>query len=279
MAKKKRNIHTILILIAFLIVTFCVLFPLYALVIASLKPGNDLVRFGLNVDWDFAKMSFNNYIHLFKGESRYFIWYKNSIIITALHVGLSLFLTSLVAYALAMYNFKLKNILFTFVLMVMMVPVEILMLPLYQMIVKMKLVDQYLGVILPFVVAPTCIFFFRQYLSGIPKDFLEAARIDGCSEYGIYFRIFAPLMKPAFTAMLILQSMISWNNLLWPMLVLRSSEMQTLPIGLKSLITPYGNNYDVLIAGSVMAVLPVTLIYVFFQRYFIEGMIAGGVKG
>lgn len=279
MMEKKRNGYTVFILIVFLLVTFVAMFPIYSLFIASFKPGAELVRYGLNIKWDTSVMSLNNYSYLFSPESSYFTWFQNSVIITVLHCALCLLLSAFVGYALAMYKFKLNGALFILVLLSMAVPVEILMLPLYKMIAGMNLVNNYMGVILPFVIAPTCIFFFRQYLAGIPKDFQEAARIDGASEYGIYFRIYMPLMKPAFTAMLILQAMNSWNSLLWPMLVLRSSEMQTLSIGLKSLLTPYGNNYDMLISGSVMAVLPVLLLYIVFQRYFIEGMTAGGVKG
>lgn len=265
--------------ILFILVTLFCLFPLYALFVASLKPGSELMRFGLNVNWDLKIMSFKNYIYLFSGDTYYFTWYKNSIIITVLHTVLSMLFSSMVGYSLAMYNYKLKNFLFSMVLIVMMVPVEILLLALYKLSVNLRLINTYWGTFLPFVVSPIAIFFFRQYLSSLPRDFLDAARIDGCSEYAIFFKIFVPLMTPAYGAMIILQAMNSWNNVLWPMIVLRTSEMQTLPVGLRTLITPYGNNYDVLIAGSVMAVLPILIVFIFFQRYFIEGVTAGAIKG
>jgi len=123
------------------------------------------------------------------------------------------------------------------------------------------------------------VFFFRQYLSGIPRDFLDAARVDGCSEYGIYWRIMLPLMKPAFAAMGIYEGMASWNNFLWPMIVTNKITTITLPVGLQSLLTPYGNNYDVLIAGSCFALIPILILFVCFQKYFIEGLTAGAVKG
>ena len=161
----------------------------------------------------------------------------------------------------------------------MMIPMEIIMLPLYEQMIGMKLIDSIWGIILPFVAAPAPIFFFRQYLGGIPKELMEAGRIDGCTEYGIFGRIILPLMAPSFAAMGIFVGMNSWNGFLWPLIVLRSQEKFTLPIGLATLITPYGNNYDVLIAGSVMAILPILIVFLFFQQYFIEGMTAGGVKG
>lgn len=123
------------------------------------------------------------------------------------------------------------------------------------------------------------IFFFRQYLSGISKEFVEAARVDGCTEYGIFARIIMPLMKPSFAAMGIYQGMSSWNNFLWPMIVINDINKITLPVGLQSLLSPYGNNYDILIAGSCFAIIPILILFICFQRYFIEGMTAGGVKG
>ena len=179
----------------------------------------------------------------------------------------------------AMYNFKGKNILFLCVLLVMMIPTEVILLPLYRLIVKMGLINNMWGIILPYLVVPMLVFFFRQYLMGIPKDFLDAARVDGCTEYGIFFKIMIPLMKPSFAAMGIYQGMQSWNNFLWPMIVTNSIDKITLPVGLQSLLSPYGNNYDILIAGSCFAIIPILILFICFQRYFIEGMTAGGVKG
>lgn len=218
-------------------------------------------------------------IKCYSGANSYFVWYKNSLIITVVQVALALFLSACVGYGFAMYNFKGKNILFLCVLLVMMIPTEVILLPLYRLIVKMDLINNMWGIILPYLVVPMLVFFFRQYLMGIPKDFLDAARVDGCTEYGIFFKIMIPLMKPSFAAMGIYQGMQSWNNFLWPMIVTNSIDKITLPVGLQSLLSPYGNNYDILIAGSCFAIIPILALFVCFQRYFIEGMTAGGVKG
>ncbi|MDO7907548.1 carbohydrate ABC transporter permease [Paenibacillus sp. JX-17] len=280
MVGKKRNwAVTIPLVILFLLFAVFSLFPLFALILASLKPSTELLRFGLNLRLDWDLMSLKNYSFIFQGASDYFLWYRNSIVFTVLFTVLCLLLSAMVGYGLAMYQFRLKNTIFLLVLIVMMIPVEIIMLPLYKLMIGLKLINTVWGVILPFVVAPIPIFFFRQYLGGVPKDFMDAARVDGCSEYGIFVRVMMPLMAPAFAAMAILQAMNSWNNFLWPMIVLRTNDMLTLPIGLSSLLTPYGNNYDILIAGSVLAILPILIVFLFFQRYFIEGMTAGGVKG
>ena len=156
---------------------------------------------------------------------------------------------------------------------------EILMLPLYKEIIGLKLINTYTGVIITGLCNASTIFFFRQFLSGLPKELLDAARIDGASEYRIATKIILPLAKPAFASMGILQAMGVWNAILWPLLVLKGAEKFTLPIGLNTLLTPYGNNYDVLIAGSMFGILPIFVIFLIFQKYIIEGMTAGAVKG
>ena len=224
-------------------------------------------------------MSLVIFIFLFTGNHQYFTWFFNSLFLTAISVVITLFVCAAVGYGFSMYDFKFKNFLFICVLFVMMVPFEILMVPMYSQIIDMGLIDTYAGIILPGITSASTIFFFRQYLLGIPKDLISAGRIDGASEYGIFFRIILPIMKPAFAAMAILNTMGAWNNLLWPLLVLKTDTKFTLPIGLNTLLTPYGNNYDLLIVGSFFSVIPVLIIFLCFQKYFVDGMTAGAVKG
>lgn len=267
------------LLILFIILAVIVLIPFYSIFLASLVPGKEIMRRGISLDIDTAIMSFKNYTYIFSGETQYLIWFKNSVVITVVQTVFTLLVSACVGYGFAMYDFKFKNLLFICVLIIMMVPMEIIMLPLYQLVINIKLIDSIWGIILPFVAGPLPIFFFQQYLSGLPRDFLDAGRVDGCSEYGIFARIMLPLMAPSFAAMGIFVGMNSWNNFLWPLIVLRTGKKLTLTIGLNSLITPYGNNYDVLIAGAVFSVIPIVILFLFFQKYFIAGMTAGGVKG
>lgn len=272
------SVNTLLMVLLFILIAFLTLLPFVSIVLASFRPGTEIMRQGIGLNFDTSVMSFANYKYVFT-DDRYFTWFKNSIVITAVQTVLTLFVSAFVGYGFAMYDFKGKNVLFICVLFIMMVPLEIIMLPLYQLVVKLKLINKIWGIILPSIAGPLPIFFFRQYLSGIPKDFLDAARIDGCSEYGIFFRIIMPLMKPSFAAMGIFVGMNSWNNYLWPLIVLRDNAKLTLPIGLGSLLTPYGNNYDLLVAGSVFSVVPIIILFLIFQKNFIDGMTAGGVKG
>ncbi len=277
--RKTNHIATVLLILFFILVVAITLMPLFLLLCSSFRPGSDLMRYGLNFDIDWANANLANYKLLFSGENAYFSWYKNSLLVTVIQVVLALTLSSCVGYAFAMYDFKFKNLIFTCVLLVMMVPTEVIILPLYQLIIGMGLVDNIFGIIIPYLVIPMLIFFFRQYLSGIPRDFLDAGRVDGCSEYGIFARIMVPLMKPSFAAMGIYQGMQSWNNFLWPMIVMRTNSKLTLPVGLQSLMSPYGNNYDILIAGACFAIIPILILFACFQSYFVDGMTAGGVKG
>lgn len=266
----------------FAFLSFVIVFPVFAGLLASFRPGTELIRRGLKIDLDVSTMTLANYQYLFSGNAdsqKYFMWFKNSLILTAISVVGTLLICYIVAYGLSMYDYKLKNFLFFIVIATMMVPFEILILPLYKEMITLKLIDTTAGVVLPGLCGASTIFFFRQYMIGLPKELLDAGRIDGATEYGICFKIMLPITKPAFAAMSILCAMGAWNNVLWPMLVYRNAEKFTLPIGLNTLLTPYGNNYDVLIAGSMFGILPVFVVFLLFQRYFIEGMTAGAVKG
>jgi len=279
-AERRFSWFSLPMLIVGVIAAAFALFPFYAIFLASLKPAELVTKMGLSLKIDPGIMTFHNYVSLFtESAGRYFTWFRNSLLLTVMGTVISLFFSALVGFGLAMYQFRLRNLIFTLVLLVMMVPMEIIMLPLYKLTIGLKLINSYWGVVLPFAVAPLPVFFFRQYASGLPKDFADAARIDGCTEYGMFFRVFVPLMTPAFGAMTILQALGNWNNFLWPLIVLRTDDKLTIPIGLSTLLTPYGNNYEMLLAGSVLAVLPILILFVFFQRYFISGLTVGGVKG
>jgi arabinosaccharide transport system permease protein len=275
----RKRINGVLLAVFFTIMGIIVLMPFAAIILTSFKSSSLVIRNGFNLNIDPASLTLENYKYLFTGDHNYFRWFGNSIILTFVQTVLTLFVSSWVAYGFAFYDFKGKNALFVCVLIVMMIPFEIVMLPMYREIVAMKLINNYLGIILPYLAHPIAIFFFRQYLQSIPTEIIDAGRIDGCSEYGIFLRLIMPIMKPAFAAMAIFIGMTSWNNYLWPLLVLSDSKMFTLPIGLTSLMSPYGNNYTLLISGAVMSVIPIIVLFFSAQKFFIEGMSTGSVKG
>jgi len=278
--KVKANATTIVIGIFFVIAAIFLMMPFYFMFLSSLKPGTEILRQGLSFRVEPDIMSFTNYnaLNTYR-EGIYWSWYKSSLVVMLLQTVVGLFFASIVGYALAMYNFRGKKVFDIIVLILLMMPFEILLLPMYRALSTLKMTNSYFGVIMPYLVPSFMVFFFRQYCSGLPKELIEAGRIDGCTDYGIFFRIMVPIMIPAFGAMSILSAMNSWNNLLWPLIVLNQDTKFTLPIGLGTTITPYGNAYDVLMPGAVMAVVPIIIVYLFCQKSFMAGMTAGSVKG
>lgn len=279
MKKMKIKAQSISLFLFFSVLGFVIMVPFFAILIASFKETQNLFRSGFNMNFLNEKLTTENYIYIFTGDHQYFIWYSNSLLITFMQVLVVLVLSAGVAYGFAMYRFRFKNILFALLLVQMMVPFEIIMLPLYQTVMTIGLLDSYAGIILPGIVSPFLVLFFRQYLSSTPKDYLDAARIDGCNEYRIFFMIFLPIMRPALSAMGIFAAIGAWNGFLWPLLVLSSPNKFTLPIGLASLVGPYGDNFKLLIAGSAFAILPVLILFIIFRKSFTEAMTAGGIKG
>lgn len=278
-ARRRRSTATWLMLGLFAVIAILVLIPFWAILVATFQDGNLIVQHGLNLGIDLTKANLDNWVMLFTDSGSYFRWFLNSTVLTLIQVVATIAISAFVAYGFAMYDFRFKNALFFCVLLLMSVPFEMLMLPLYIQINDMGLQDTYLAVILPFLAHAVTIMFFRQFLQGIPREIVEAGRIDGLTEFGIFFRLVLPLCKPAIAAMAVLNGMASWNNFLWPLLALRSPENYTLPIGLNTLLTPYGNNYELLLVGSFFSMIPVLLLFLAFQRFFIEGMTAGAVKG
>lgn len=285
-----NKIATVLSTGLFAVICAFIAFPLVAGLLGSFRPGSKVVSEGLSLDLH-SPLTLDNYKYLFAkfgasdvdaaivGSKNYFMWYKNSLILTLVTVVLTLLVCYFVAYGLTMYKFKLGGFLFFMVIATMCVPFEILMLPLYKEVTALGIINTNAGVFLPGLCAASTIFFFRQYMGSLPMDLLDAARVDGCTEYGISVRIMMPVTKPAFASMAILCAMGSWNNMLWPMMVFRDPQKFTLQIGLNTLLTPYGNNYDLLIAGSMFGIIPILIIYLIFNRYLVEGMTSGAVKG
>jgi arabinosaccharide transport system permease protein len=160
----------------------------------------------------------------------------------------------------------------------MMIPLHAVMIPIFILLIRIKWVNTYWGVILPFAANPFGIFFVRQYLASVPTDLIYAGRIDGCGEFGLYFRIMLPLMKPAVGVLVIYFAMVSWNWFLWPLVVMRESPMFPLNVGMASFISDYRILYDQLMAAAVLCTVPLIVLFLMMQRQFISGLTAGAVK-
>lgn len=278
--KRKNRILTVLVFLLFVCIAVYELFPLIFLFVGSIKDQTELFTNGMSLTITKETLRLQNYLDLFLYNSGMYVkWFMNSFLLTVIYTIGGLVLSSLVGYGIGGYQFKGKNVVFVLVLIVMMIPLEIIVLPLYKLITNMGIIDTYAGVILPFVVNCTAIFFFRQFVDGLPKEFQEAGRMDGCTELGLFVKIVVPLMKPAFGAMCILLAMYEWNSFMWPLIVMRSNEHFTLTVGIASLINPYTANYTIMLTGSVVAILPILVLFLCNQQFFIAGLTSGGVKG
>ncbi|EEK73798.1 Sugar ABC transporter, permease protein [Bacillus mycoides] len=202
----------------------------------------------------------------------------NTLIVTIARTVGQLFLCSLAAYAFARIQFPGRNILFLLTLSVLMVPAQVFLLPQYLIMVKLDWLNTLQAVIVPGLFSAFGTFLLRQFFMGIPKELEEAARLDGCNHFQIYWHVMLPLAKPGLIALGIFTTLWSWNELMWPMIVNNSPDMMTLSVGLSSLQGQYATNYPVLMAGSFLAILPMLLLFIFLQKQFIEGITITGGK-
>ncbi len=203
----------------------------------------------------------------------------NSAIYAGGTTFLAVIVNSMAGYAYAFYDFKGKTSLFLMTLATMMVPFQVIMVPLFLVVFKMGMYDTYWGLIIPRVAVAGSIFMMRAAFSGIPKELAEAARIDGLSEMGIFWRIMLPQVKPAVITLIILSINGSWNDLLWPMIVTSRTEMRTLANGLALFIGQNTIEYGAAFAGALISLIPMFILYIFGQKYFVQGMAGAGLKG
>ena len=205
-------------------------------------------------------------------------FYFNSTFVTTMVVGMVLFTSSLAGFIFAKYRFFGMNLLFTLILATMMIPFQVTMIPAYLILTKLHLTDSLWGLIVPSATSAFGIFLMKQFIEGIPTELLDAARIDGASELGIYTRIILPQMGPALATLGIFQFMGTWNDYLWPLIVITTTEKRTLPIMLTWYNSQHGARQDLSMAASVMVILPITVVYFLFQRWIVQGVALTGFK-
>lgn len=203
----------------------------------------------------------------------------NSVIISFTVTFISLFINSMAGYAFAKLRFSGRERLFRLLTLGLVVPVQVAMLPLFLMFKEMGLINTYWGVIIPSLSSIFGIFLVRQYAFDIPEDLLDAARIDGAGEFRIYRSIVLPVVAPILATLAIWTFLSTWNDFMWPLIVLSDQSKFTLPVALASLSGEHVQDTELMMAGSVVTVFPVLLVFLFLQRYYVQGILAGGVKG
>lgn len=249
------------------------LFPFLWAGYTSLRPTSEAYK----LTFDFSNLSLTSYIDLIEKNS-IGQWYINSIIIAISVTLLGVALSTMAGYALARINFKGRNVVFMTILGIMMIPGQITMIPQYMLLNEFGFVNSYIGLIIPFVFNAFNIFMMRQFFLSFPESLEEAAEIDGMGRIRIFAQIAVPLAKPAITTIVIMTFMGSWNNFLMPNLLITSRDMYTLPVGMASLNSQYFSYPNQTMAGAMLLSIPMVILFLVCQRYFIEGVTTSGIK-
>lgn len=268
---RKAIVHLILLAGVLFVAT-----PFVWMIITSFKTFVESIQVP-PVIWPEA-LQWQNYIDVFKSMN-FSTYYWNTIVVTVGKTLGQLLFCSLAAYAFARLEFPFKNVLFIIVLSVLMVPSQVVLVPKFILMRELGWINTYWAIIVPGVFSAFGTFLLRQFFMTIPKELEEAAKIDGCSVYRIYWMIFIPLSIPAMVSLIIFTVLASWNDFLWPLVVTTTEDMRLLSIGIASFQGEYKTNYPLLMAASVLATLPILMMFALLQKYFIEGIAISGIKG
>lgn len=261
------------ILISLFILVLC---PLIWLVVNSFKTEKEIIGFPPTILG--TTYTVKSFIRIFTNIP-FAAYIKNTVIFAGGSTLLAVMFDSMAGYAFARMEFKGKNILFLFILITMMVPFQVMMIPLFLESNYLGMLNTYPGLILPKATTAFGIFMMRAYFAALPKDLEEAARVDGLSEWGIYWKIMLPLIKPGIMTLAIFHLMTNWNDLLYPLMMTSSSRMRTLASGLALFVGEHATTYyGPQLAGALISVVPLLLLYAFFQKYFIASAATSGMK-
>jgi alpha-1,4-digalacturonate transport system permease protein len=273
--KKPPSVGTVVRTTFLLAMTFVILAPVLWFVLSSFKDATDLGARPpkiLPTRW-----AFENYTEAFQMYN-YMRYFMNSVIVTTVATILTLLINSMAAYAFAKYNFRGRDGLFVMTLAMIMIPLQVILIPIYLVVSSLGLVNTYWGMIIPAAATPTGVFIIRQYMLTIPDELIEAARIDGAGEFRIFARIVLPLCRPALAVVAIFSILWRWNDFLWPLLIAQKEELYTLPVALALLNGQLVVPYNIVLAMSVMSIIPVLFMFVFMQRQIVQGIAQTGIK-
>lgn len=273
---RKRKTNLILFIILFILAIICII-PIIFCFKVSLEPNANAFKETTLIPHD---ITLANYIEIIRRQDLMLPnWFLNSIIVSFSTVFLQLFVVGLAAYAFARLTIPGKNIIFMIILFTMMFPSQVTMIPSYILIRKLKLLDNYLGLILPSIANVFGLFLLKQFMQSLPRELEEAAIIDGSNQFRTYFSIIVPQIKSGFIALGILNFLGSWNDLFWPLIIMNKLEMRTLTVGLTVLNGSYGQERALVMAGAFISIIPALIIYGIFERRIVEGVSLSGIGG
>jgi multiple sugar transport system permease protein len=261
---------------ALVVVAAGVLLPFAWMVISSLKSNNDV--FTVPIRWIPDPVVWRNFVDIWQ-KSDMVTWLANTVLLSVVVTALQVFTGSFAAYGFSKIRFRGRDALFLLYVATIAVPWQAYMIPQFILMSKLGLVDTRWSIIALQAFGAFGVFLMRQFYLTVPEELSEAARLDGLSEYGIYRRILLPLSVPAITSLALLTFVNTWNDYLGPLIYLRSPNLWTIQLGLKSFVNQYNTEYALIMTGSVLSVLPIAVIFLLGQRYFLEGIATSGLKG
>lgn len=275
-AKRKMPLSRLIGILVMYLVGILWVLPILWMLSTSLKPETMVVQSVPR--WIPEVFTLDNYYGVLERASL-FKWLLNSVIVAAAATVGVLIINSMAGYAFARINFPGRGIIFMMVIATMMVPAQVTMIPLFFMLNNASLLNTHLALVLPRLGVAIGVFMLRQFFLSLPQDLEEAAAIDGASRYRVFVQIALPLAKPALSALAIVTFIWAWNDFMWPLISISTQDMYTLPIGLSTLAGYYGREYGIQMAGAVIASCPVLLVFLIFQKQFIQGVALSGLKG
>ncbi|QKY71682.1 carbohydrate ABC transporter permease [Lentibacillus sp. CBA3610] len=224
------------------------------------------------------QLTFTNFVKVME-TFPFWRYLFNSVVVTVFTVFFNVLFCSLAAYPLARMNFKGKNVIFILILSTMMIPFQLLMIPIYIMSLNLGLSNTYAGMILPHITTAFGVFLMRQAFTVIPKELDESARMDGANSFQIWLRILMPLVKPSIVTLIIFTFITAWGDFLWPLIIVSDQDMFTLPLGLNMLSGTFTSDWRLIAAGALISMAPIIIFFLILQRHFISGVMRGAVKG
>ena len=272
----KRKVSSIALNALLLILGVVTVYPFVWMIFSSFKENQEIMA--LEQHLLPQKFIIDNYINM-NAHFNFVRFFLNSIVITVVITLIVIYTSTICGFVLSKYKFKGRNILFGFVLSTMMIPWCVTIIPKYSMIQAFGWMDSYKALIIPAMFSGFGIFMMKQHISALPDEILEAARIDGANEFYIFHKIVLPMSKNGIFSIAIFQFLWAWEDFLWPYLVITNKDKQLLAVGLKMFNGKYSTDYGALFAATAISIIPVLLIYLFFQKQFIAGIAASAVKG
>lgn len=272
----KKRMHNALYVVIAAIISVMFVLPVFWVVLSSFKTPNEI--FSVPPVMIPKKFLLDNYIEALE-RADFVLYFKNSAIVAIATTTLAVMINTMAGYAFAKYRFKGANLIFMIFLSTSMLPLEVLMIPIFQVVKKLGLYNTMAGLIIPAAATPTGVFLVRQYFLSVPSELMEAARIDGASEMKILARVMIPLAKPILSVLAILNFMWSWNSYLWPLIVVRSKDLYTVQVAIRNFSGENSVNWGGILSMSVVTMIPMLIIFLIFQKQFVRGMATTGLKG